>query len=508
MNDPLRRLKRSSRPGRIRVAAGAGALGAAALALAGAAVSAPGSATVELTANGTVQALRTAYAGFATGGRLAALYVHEGERVSAGQVLARLSDADARRRVGSGAVDLAAARARLAELLAKRSRPLTPRQRRESAAAEAREAASVAAARTALADARAAARSDVAALELALSQASAKHVAAQQESQALQQQLETAVAAAKAAADAAAARLEATRRDATSWRSRRLALLKEQEDLRGSADPAAEARLTEIAKTLLDVGETLERLQEAASDQAAAAGAAKSDHAAAIAKLESARESTRSQLASLAEAAATARSNVESGKARAAQTVHGAEAALRAAIASQRVTRTANEAKATEVSESELASARATVASAERALADARQAFEQTVLRSPVTGVVGSLSGAVGDTVGGGGSSGGGSSGADGSGASGGAFATILADGLEVKALFSEVDSVAVEPGQEAVVEITALGESVTGRVVAVSAVPTTVDGKTLYAARIRLDRVPQGLKAGMGVRVEVAAEL
>ncbi len=66
----------------------------------------------------------------------------------------------------------------------------------------------------------------------------------------------------------------------------------------------------------------------------------------------------------------------------------------------------------------------------------------------------------------------------------------------------SERDVPNVQVGQTVTVTIKALGQDVTGKVVLISPVSTTLGGDVVYKTTIDLDSIPEGLRAGMSVDV------
>ena len=109
------------------------ALGAAAVLIVLAwAIFRDGSGSGDVVASGTVEATE-ADLGFQTGGRIAEILVREGERVGAGQILARLESAELAARSAAAEAQVDAARAQLAEL----QRGARPEELRQARAAEA-----------------------------------------------------------------------------------------------------------------------------------------------------------------------------------------------------------------------------------------------------------------------------------------------------------------------------------------------------------------------------------
>ncbi len=199
--------------------------------------------------------------------------------------------------------------------------------------------------------------------------------------------------------------------------------------------------------------------------------------------------------------------------------------------------------------EANIASARATVKSDGLAVQSAEQALADTKLFAPKTGTIVSLSGEVGETVSGGGttrasggSSGSGSSGS-GSGASGASAASALGSGasgaagsgsgssassasgasssssssfavlsdlssMQLVVPLSETEVGSVRVGQPATVTIEALESTkLAADVVGVATLPTSTSGVVSYDVTFQLQQLASGLKPGMSATAEVVVK-
>jgi multidrug efflux pump subunit AcrA (membrane-fusion protein) len=154
----------------------------------------------------------------------------------------------------------------------------------------------------------------------------------------------------------------------------------------------------------------------------------------------------------------------------------------------------------------------------------AQKALDDTTLIAPSAGTVTALTGLVGQSVNGSGSSpassstgaSSGTGGANGSSASGASSSTsastttsflTLADmsSMHVKVGFAEIDAVKVANGQPATVTISALtGTQLTGSVVAIDPTATVVNNVVTYNALIAIAGAPATLKPGMTASVTV----
>jgi multidrug efflux pump subunit AcrA (membrane-fusion protein) len=192
----------------------------------------------------------------------------------------------------------------------------------------------------------------------------------------------------------------------------------------------------------------------------------------------------------------------------------------------------------TALREANIASARAQVKSDSLAVKSAAETLADTKLYAPRTSTIVSLSGEVGETVSGGGttkSSGGGSSGSSSTG-SGASTAASLGDGASVNsgssgssgsgassssfAVLSDLSSMqlvvplsesevgSVRSGQPATVTIEALESTkLAAHVVSVATLPTSTSGVVSYDVTFQLDQLASGLKPGMSATAEVVVK-
>jgi multidrug efflux pump subunit AcrA (membrane-fusion protein) len=192
--------------------------------------------------------------------------------------------------------------------------------------------------------------------------------------------------------------------------------------------------------------------------------------------------------------------------------------------------------------EANIASARATVKSDGLAVQSAEEALADTKLFAPKTGTIVTLSGEVGETVSGSGttkgsssSSGSGSSGSgasaaaalgssassaagngagsSGSGSSGSSSSSsfaILSDlsSMQLVVPLSETEVGSVRVGQPATVTIEALESTkLAAEVVSVATLPTSTSGVVSYDVTFQLDQLASGLKPGMSATAEVVVK-
>jgi len=380
---------------------------------------------------------------FAAGGDIVEVAVAAGDRVTAGQLLGRVDDADLRQAVTTTQAELAAAEARLAQ-----ARAGATGEDRDAAAATVEQAeVGLDGARRSLASAQRTAAAGAGSRQAALDQARAERDRATAEAHAADHALAQARAALHAAEAAA------------------------------PPDPAAVAAAQEAVT--------------AAEQRAAAAGQSLDAAAAAVRSAEA-----EAEVAAAQEAAqeAAARSEVEA----AAASLEAAEASAAQATQDPRP-------EAIEEAEAAVTTARATHEGALRDLAGAVVTAPADGLVTEVNGRVGEPSGAAAATVltGDGGA---GAGEAEGAATSGSSFVTLVDAAVrEVRVGFPEIDAARLEAGQPAEVTFDAIeGPPVGGRVVAVDPSSSTVNNVVTYYARVALDTVPEGVRLGMTATAEV----
>ncbi len=185
------------------------------------------------------------------------------------------------------------------------------------------------------------------------------------------------------------------------------------------------------------------------------------------------------------------------------------------------------------VDPAQLASAQAQLTQAQNAVADAQRAVDGCVLKAPVAGTVASVASAEGDTVSGtsgsGGGSGNGSSAGSGSGSSGsgssssgsssvpsGFIVLTNPSGMQVKADFSEADSLKIKAGQTATVTLNAQsGTVLDAKVLSISSLPVSSSSGSgvggggsgsavQYAATLAITSDTANLRTGLSASIQV----
>ncbi|MFJ1795686.1 efflux RND transporter periplasmic adaptor subunit [Kitasatospora griseola] len=170
------------------------------------------------------------------------------------------------------------------------------------------------------------------------------------------------------------------------------------------------------------------------------------------------------------------------------------------------------------VDQAQVAQAQQQVDNAQNTLANAQTALAGTTLTATTDGTVASVSGKVGDTVSGAGSSGSGSSGGSSTSAksgtgSGSASTTptgfvVLTNpsGMEVTANFSELDSLKLKKGQTATVALNAQSDTkLDATVLSVSSLPSSsTNGAVQYGATLQITGDTSALRTGLSATISV----
>ena len=252
--------------------------------------------------------------------------------------------------------------------------------------------------------------------------------------------------------------------------------------------------------------------QQLASDQAQLATDKKSTAATA----QSAISQDEDKISSDETAVQTAVANVAATKLKNTQSLHSAESQVAQAETQQQTNAAGNAVKTAPPKPGDLASAKAAVVQAQIALAQARKALRETTLRAPISGVVATVNGSVGDSVSGGSSnassasssssSSSASSATGSTSSSSSSLVTITGQNkLQVVAGFSEGDAASIKVGEPATATISALpGVALGAKVIAIDSTATTVSNVVTYNVTFALTGSNAKLKPGMTADVEV----
>ena len=121
----------------------------------------------------------------------------------------------------------------------------------------------------------------------------------------------------------------------------------------------------------------------------------------------------------------------------------------------------------------------------------AQNNLEQTRLLAPIPGVITAMNMVVGEYV-----------------TPGQMLAAVsnVADLQVVTTDLSERDVPSVNIGQSATISVEALNVEITGHVISISSVADTLGGDVIYKTTLALDELPEGIRAGMSVTVNILA--
>jgi HlyD family secretion protein len=486
-----------------------------------------GSVVATVSAEGSVEPPQELSLNFEGFGRVAEVFVDEGDHVRRGQVLARIQNAPQRAQLGSAEANLTAARSRLDQTrtgltpveLALRSRQATESRtavrnaQRDLADARNSANANVAALRRAAARARVTGeQADLRAAELRLAQERAKV-------DQLRNRYERATANTEADRQELYDQLDRLRdarnrvppdEDQANDATFRIDVLRSKIE----AEEVDEARV----KSDLDIATANVRtyVQEVDGDRATLREARR--------RLGDASDELRTGIAS-------ARQQVDQARA----ALFGSQAQLQTTLARNRVDQ--------QVKAADVAAAIANVSQAEALLEDAHKAIEDTVLRAPTTGVVGHVNAKAGELAGGGlrlgagvpgaqaaaapapggagaaGSAGaapggspsgagapGAGAGAGFGGASGEPLITLVqTGGLQVEANFNETDAANLHTGDPASITVDAVPDRrLAARVASIDPVETVQNNVVTYKVTMVLDVAPSRVRPGMSATADV----
>jgi multidrug efflux pump subunit AcrA (membrane-fusion protein) len=151
------------------------------------------------------------------------------------------------------------------------------------------------------------------------------------------------------------------------------------------------------------------------------------------------------------------------------------------------------------VTEDKIATAEATVESAQASYDQALVAVQNLTLTSPIAGRVAIVNGAVGETVPGGGGPSSSVSGATAS--SPQPLIAVTAGPPVVVALVAQQNAVRLRPGSPGTVQIAALGRQEQGTIAHIGTVPVSTDGTVSYRVEVILAHWPPGILPGMTIR-------
>ena len=448
-------------------------------------------ATVTLTAQGTVQAPRQVALAFSGPGQLVEIAARPGQRVGAGQLLARLDSTAALAAVQTARANLASARAQLTQL----RQGLSQAERSQLRLSLAQSVQALSGARRSMVDTGAAAAEDSTRLRTALAQANAQlatdrtKLGTDQTSLVSQQQVFTSD---QSTADTINAHLVTNRAQLAADQELLLEAEKQQTD--DQASGLAPATLAADANRILDdqaaVGADQSKI---ADDQSSAADArsAVTTNQSRIQTDQQALASDRDRLIADRNAIAVARDAQRAGAVSDRQSIDAALSQVASTRIAVAATRWANAAHLQPPPIGTVASARAAVDVAAAALTTAEQGLRATRLLAPFAGTVATVNAVAGQLVPAPGP--------------GGLITLVDLDHLTVTAGFSGAQAALLSSGQPATITVPALaGHALTGQVLSVDPLPDPHSGT--YPATIALTDPPPTLRPGLQTQVAVRA--
>lgn len=446
-----------------------------------------------VTATGNVEAPTDLSLSFQQSGKVASISVSVGDRVTAGQELARVEDRQQRASLSAAQASLASAQAAYAGKV-----------RGETSYERASDATSVASA------------------SLSVTNAQAGLVAAQQTATTNKTKYQQQVDQAQASADSATANT-VTAKSSLDTATSSLKTLQQSYDTSADANEGVDAR---VSRYKLD--------QVSCTTNAGTADYHPSDgvDCSQIANLiafstgvQTANNSyTQAQVSgtTATNALATAKQNQTAGLAQDQQAIDKAQQALDTAKAQYQSTLASTSVKQQPAKPEELAQTRASIASAQQQVLSAQKNADDTVLRAPADGTVASISGIVGQQSGSGGAASTSSSGTGASGASGASASTSSSSSssgsgfiqltdvasLDVKVGFTETDAGKVDVGQPATITLDAVpGKTYQGHVLTLDTNQTLVNNVVTYYAKISLEGSSGEVKPGMTASVSIVLD-
>jgi multidrug resistance efflux pump len=449
------------------------------------------SATVTLTAQGTVEAPRQVALAFSEPGQLVRLDVHPGQRVVAGQLLARLDPTATLAAVQTARANLASARAQLTQL----RQGLSPAERSQLRATLAQSVQALSSARRSMVDTGAAAAEDSTRLQTALAQADSQLAAdgttltRDRTSRATNRQT---LSSDQSAFDTATAKVAADQAQLAADQRQLLQAQRRQTDDQASA--VGPATLAADADTILDDQAAIGTDQSKLADDQSSATDARSAVATDQSRTQSDQQaltSDRDRLVADRNAIAVALNAQRAGAVSERQSIDAARSQVASTRMTVAATSAANAAHLQPPRIGEIASARAAVDVAAAALTTAEQGLGATRLRAPFAGTIATVNAVAGQLVPAPGP--------------GGLMTLVDLEHLTVTAGFSGAQAALLSSGQQAIVTVPALaGKALTGRVLSVDPLPDPHSGT--YSATIALADPAPALRPGLQVQVAVQA--
>jgi multidrug efflux pump subunit AcrA (membrane-fusion protein) len=443
-----------------------------------------GNVIQSVSSTGNVEALTSLSLSFQQQGEVTEIRVSPGQRVTAGQVLAKVDDTQQQKALASAEASLASAEANLAAL----ERGQTGVERESDNASIVSAAASVTSAQQGLTHAQESATINAAKNQQSVDQANEAVASAERgvtDAQADLNQATNALRSLQATADPSWSSSESTSSTLTRYRL---------DQANCSANASNPSYTPSDGVDCDQVGNLVTFTQSVQTAETALAQAEE--------QLATAEDGLTNAQTAQASASLQDRQSIENAQTQLTSAQNQYDSAvLGVAVKNQ------------EPKPEELAQSQASVTSAEQQVASAQKNVDDTILRAPVAGVVAAVNGTVGQQS----NSGSGSTGSTGatgstdtsSSSSGSGFIDLTDVGvLNVKVGFTESDAPKVNIGQAAEITLAALPEEeFTGEVIAMDTSSTVVSNVVTYYATVAFDGSPKNVKPGMTASVTVVLD-
>ncbi|MHB8621550.1 MAG: efflux RND transporter periplasmic adaptor subunit, partial [Chloroflexota bacterium] len=478
-----------------------------------------------VTATGPIAASQAVPLNFKSSGKVASIDVHVGDRVTAGQVLAKLDTSDLGAQLNQAKANLSNVQAAYNKLV----QGATP-----TALAAAR--ASVGSANTQLADAQtslgaaqAAAAKDVAAAQQTVANDQQAVSDANKNLAAVQAQVNASTAGDKVAvqnAQQALADAQRAQQSLPAVLAQQIQIAKDKLFADQTADDAAVARGQMTAsqrQAALDGDQAAidqanaQAVQQASQAQTAtnqAQGGLNTANATLqndLAKFQGTLVSAQTQVNAAQANLKSAQAALASTRAKDSQSVQSAQAQINAAAASLQTAQASYNQTAAPPTQADIAAARAQVAAQQAALQLAQNNMDAATLTAPSDGTVTAINGAVGQWLSGGATNGSAASSASGASATSSSSASsdfidlTNLSGLQVTAQVNEADMAKVKIGDPANFTVDAYpGQTFTGKVAIIQPLGQNIQNVVSYPVTVGIDPAKVQLLPGMTASVSI----
>ena len=434
-----------------------------------------------VTSTGNVEAPTDLSLSFQQSGEVTQIYVTVGDHVGAGQVLARVDDTQQKLALESAQASLASAQASLAAL----QRGETPIEREADQQSVISAQQGITTAQQGLTNAQQNAAANVTKYAQAVSSAEQSLTTAQEAVTTAQTELSQ--------ADAALTRIQNGSDPSRSASESINATL-----TRYSLDQVSSANHSSDPSFHPTDGVTCDQLTNLVT------------FAKGVQSAQATLSQAQSQETAAESAVTSAQQGETSGEMQDQQSIQNAQTQLTSAQNQYNSTVISSQVKQEPPKPEQLAQSHASIVSAEGQLATAQKNESDTALRAPVSGVVASVSGLVGQQSSGSSSNSSVSSSASSSSSNSGSGFIQLTNikVLNVAVGFTETDAPKVHVGQSATITLDALpNQTFTGHVIQLDTNSTLVSNVVTYNAEVSFDTTPTGVKPGMTASVNVVLD-